>query len=327
MRRIAGCLLAIALMAVAFAPVAPALAAGTPIAGQVNTSSTPLNVRAQPTTGSAVTGSLARGSYVTLLALHDGWWSVQLPGGARGYCSARYIAEVAESQAMAVATAWSPLNIRSGPSTGYNIHTRLNKGTQVVKISASGGWARILYDGTRLGYASLTYLLAGGASSAPASQTYAPLSLSVPYFKQMDSRWASVEVGSSGRTIADIGCATTALSMAESYRTGGIITPDVMEGALRYTAGGAVYWPSAYAVTGAVSTAELYNRLKAGVPVIVGAKNQYGSTHFVVVTGFSGGDSLSSARFAILDPGTGSRTTLSAFLSAYPSMYRTVYAK
>ncbi len=304
-----------------------ATAAGSPSAGRITTQSTALNVRSQPTTSSTVIGTLPRGSAVTLLDKRGGWWHVQMAGGVSGYCYASYIAEVSGSESMIISTSWSPLNIRSGPSTTYAILTKLAKGTPVVKLSNSGNFGYILYDGTRLGYASLSYLSTISGTTAATVNNYAAISLSVPSYKQTDSRWASVTVGSSGRTISDIGCATTALSMTESYRLGATVTPAMMEDRLNYTSGGAVYWPSAYAVGGSMSLSDIYDKLKGGTPVIIGAKNSYGSTHFVVVTGYGGGNSLSSSGFAINDPGSNSRTTLSAYLSAYPNIYRSVYAK
>lgn len=328
MRRISAFLLAVLCFSLILVPMGQtAHAAARPVAGRIATQSTPLNVRSQPSTSSAIIGSLPRGSYVTLLDKSGSWWQVQLPGGTTGYCYASYIDEVAGSEAMTIATQWSPLNIRSGPSTSYSILTRLAKGTTVVKLSTSGSFARILYDGTRLGYASLSYLSVQSGTTAATVSNYAAVSLSVNSYKQTDSRWASITVGSTGRTISDIGCATTCLAMTESYRLGYTITPATMESRLNYTSGGAVYWPSAYWVGGPISLDTIYAKLKAGTPVIIGAKNSYGGTHFVVVTGFSGGDGLSTARFTVNDPGSNSRTTLSAFLSAYPSMYRSVYAK
>jgi len=58
-----------------------------------------------------------------------------------------------------------------------------------------------------------------------------------------------------------------------------------------------------------------------GKPVLLGATNQYGSQHWVVVRGFTGGD-LTPANFTIHDPGTYSRTTLQQFLNVYPNFYK-----
>jgi len=59
--------------------------------------------------------------------------------------------------------------------------------------------------------------------------------------------------------------------------------------------------------------------------VLLGCKNSYGSQHWVVVTGYTGGSTLTASGFTINDPGTSSRTTLSQFLSVYPSFYKILY--
>jgi hypothetical protein len=123
--------------------------------------------------------------------------------------------------------------------------------------------------------------------------------------------------------MSQIGCATTAIAMMESFRQGRTIYPDAQASQLRYTASGSVYWPSHYTVS--TNSAGYLNRvlelLKQGKPVLLGATNSYGSQHWVVVTGFTGG-SVTEANFTIHDPGTYYRTTLQEFLSVYPYFYK-----
>ena len=124
--------------------------------------------------------------------------------------------------------------------------------------------------------------------------------------------------------MSKIGCATTAIAMMESYRTGTTIYPSAMVKKLSYTASGSVYWPSHYtAVTsssGYLNT--IYSQLKSGKPVLIGAKNSYGGQHWVVVTGFNGGNSLTTSAFMINDPGSSTRSTLAQFFSDYPYFYK-----
>ena len=295
---------------------ARANAASATSAGTVSTSGGYLNVRSSGSTAADVVSTLKNGSYVTLLSRSGSWWRVAYSNGRYGYCHADYIKTVSGTAAT-VATQQYPLNVRAGAGTSYKILGALPKGESVIVLSSSGGWSRILYHGTKTGYVSSQYL------SASASN-YAPVSLKVPSFKQTDSRWANVKIGSSGKTMAQIGCTTTAIAMMESYRTGTTITPDAMAQKLRYTASGSVYWPSNY--TTVTSSSEylnrIYSQLKQGKPVLFGAKNTYGSQHWVVITGFTGGNSLTADRFTIHDPGSNSRTTLQQFLSAYPTFYK-----
>ena len=284
-------------------------------AGIVTTNGGNLNVRSAASSGSSVLAKMPNGSYLTLLSRSGAWWRVEYASGRYGYCHSDYITKVSGTAAV-VATNGSNLNVRSGAGTGYTKIGSLAKGEQVIVLSQSGNWSRILYHGTKTGYVSSQYL--------SGSSNYSPIHLSVPSFKQTDSRWANVTLGNSGKTMAKIGCATTAIAMMESYRTGSVITPDAMAKKLRYTASGSVYWPSHYtAVTNSSGyLSAIYSQLKVGKPVLFGAKNSSGSQHWVVITGFTGSSSLSAAAFTIHDPGSNSRTTLQQFLNAYPNFYK-----
>ena len=284
-------------------------------AGVVTTSGSNLNVRTSASASSSIIAKLANGSYITLISRSGNWWQVEYAKDRYGYCHADYIRTVS-GNAATVATKAGNLNVRSGPGTAYSINAKLPKGENVTVLSSSGGWSRILYHGATTGYVSSQYLSAGSA--------YAPVSLSVPSFKQTDTRWADVTLGLSGKTMAKIGCATTAIAMLESYRTGSRITPDAMAKTLRYTASGSVYWPSHYSVTtdAADYLNQIYSLLKMGKPVLFGAKNSNGGQHWVIITGYTGGSFLSPAGFTILDPGSSSRTNLQEFLSAYPNFYK-----
>ena len=306
---------AVIVLGLFISPISANAATADSGAGMVTTAGGSLNVRSGASTGSSAVTKLANGSYVTLISRSGAWWQVEYARGKYGYCHADYIKEVSATTAT-VATNGGSLNIRSGPGTGYARVGSLAKGESVIVLSAANGWSRILYHGTKTGYVSSQYLSAGSFSGA--------VSLSVPSFKQTDSRWANVTIGASGKTMSQIGCATTAIAMMESYRTGSVITPDAMAKKLRYTASGSVYWPSHYtAVTHASGyLSAIYSHLKAGKPVLFGAKNSSGGQHWVVITGYHGGSALSPAGFSILDPGSSSRTDLQQFLNAYPNFYK-----
>lgn len=284
-------------------------------AGLVSTAGSRLNVRSSPSTGGTVVASLGKGSYVTLIAKSGSWWQVEYAKGQYGYCHADYI-QTLSGGAATVVTNSGTLNVRSGAGTSYAKVGSLYKGETVIVLSASGGWSRILYHGTRLGYVSSQYLSTG----------YSAISLAVPSFKQTDSRWANVQVGSSGKTISQIGCATTAIAMMESYRTGTTLYPSAMVSQLRYTADGSVYWPSHYVTVTSNSgyLSAIYDQLRAGKPVLFGARNAYGKQHWVVITGFTGG-TLTPSAFTVHDPGSVGRTTLQLFLDDYPTFYKYFY--
>lgn len=282
-------------------------AAEMPGVGAVTTQSGALNVRSGPSTNTAVVGSLQKGSYVMLLSKSGGWYQVQYGKNAVGYASASYITPLEGRPATVTASA---LNVRKGSGTNYTVQDYLYKGDSVVVLSTQNGWSRILYHGTKTGFVSSGYL-SGSAG----------VSLSVPRYLQHDSRWANVTLGTSGKTMAKIGCATTAIAMLESYRTGKTIYPDAMAKRLRYTTTGSVYWPADYQVTTSYNLSAIRNLLDSGKPVLFGAKNTYGTQHWVVITGYSGSGTVASD-YAINDPGTTSRTSLNQFLAAYPTFYK-----
>lgn len=304
------------ILVIASVPVRANAAATQMKAGAVTTTSSRLNVRSAASTASPVISSLKKGSYITLLSNSGSWWKVEYGKGQQGYCHSAYITVVEGTQA-SVVTNGGKLNVRSGAGTGYSIKAQLDNREDVLLLSEKNGWGRVLYHGTQTGYVSMAYISTGSTNT---------IRLNVPSYKQNDSRWANVKLGSSGKTISQIGCATTAIAMMESYRTGTVIYPDAMSKKLTYTSSGSVYWPSNFvAVTDQTAYLSTIHRLlQQNKPVLLGAKTSAGSQHWVVITGFTGG-SLSAANFTINDPGSNSRTTLAQFLNEYPVFYKYFY--
>ncbi len=317
-------LLALILIGGAFTPPVPTQAATMQsYVGAVTTGGGSLYVRQSPSTGSRILASLPKGSYVTLLSRSGSWWYVEYAGGRYGYCHGKYITPV-EGTAARVDTDGDILNVRTGPGTSYSRITAIPHGQVVLVRSTENGWSRILYNGTKLGYVSSKFLTGGqSGGSSGSSSGYKAISLSVPSFKQQDSRWAHVQIGASGKTIGQIGCVTTGIAMIESYRTGTTIYPDAMSKRLSYSPTGGVYWPRDYTPTmtkdGYLSV--IYSQLQAGKAVLIGAKRSTGGQHWVVVTGFNGGE-LTEANFIINDPGSNVRADLQQFFIAYPHFYK-----
>ena len=297
-------------------PVRASAATMDSAAGAVTTSGSRLNIRSKASTGAPVMASLPKGSHVTLVSQSGSWWYVEYAKGKYGYCHGDYITAIAGSPVKVVTQSGS-LNVRSGAGTSYGKIASLQKGEVVLELSSSGGWSRVLYHGTQTGYVSSRYL----------SKTYQTVRLNVPSFKQTDSRWSGIQIGESGKTFHQIGCATTAIAMMESYRTGTTIYPDAMARQLRYTPSGSVYWPEHYmAVTNSSGfLSAIYNKLRQGKPILFGATNSYGKQHWVVINGFAGGNTLTASGFAILDPGSASRSNLQQFLNEYPNIYKYFY--
>ena len=285
-------------------------------AGVVRTTSGNLNIRFGASSGSAVVSTLGKGSYVTLITKNGSWWKVEYAAGKYGYCHGDYI-HATDGTPSRVNTTSGSLNVRSGPGTEYTKIGSVSKGETVIVLSSSGGWNKILYQGTKTGYVSASYVQSG----------YPSISLWVRDMKQMDTRWADTIVANSGKPFSQIGCATTAIAMLEAHRTGITVYPDEIMTKLKYTPSGSVYWPEHYTT---VSNSEsyltaIYKLLQQGKPILFGATNQYGGQHWVVITGFTGGSSLNSNSFTIRDPGSYKRTTLDQFLKEYPNFYKYFY--
>ena len=265
--------------------------------------------------------SLGDGSYITILSRSGSWWYVEYADGRYGYCHSDYITPIEGSPAT-VSISYGSLNVRSGAGTSYSKKASLYNGETIIRLSTSGSWSKILYHGTKVGWVSSQYL-----SSPSSYSAYPSVRLSVPSYKQTDSRWAGVKIGSYGSTMAQIGCTTTAIAMLESYRTGSTVTPADMAWKLSYTASGSVYWPNDYTAVTSSSNylSRIYDLIKQGKPVLFGAKNSYGGQHWVVITGYTGSGNLSASGFTINDPGSSSRTTLRQFLNSYPNFYKYFY--
>ena len=311
-RMIAAVFSAVILLGLFASPIKASAADSGSSAGVVATAVGSLNVRASAGGNAPVVTTLSKGTHVTLVSKSGSWWKVEYGKNLYGYCHADYIRQISGT-AVSVHTSSGSLNVRSGPGTGYAKQGSLYKGETVIELSTSGGWSKILYHGTKTGYVSSQYLSSGNS----------PVSLWLPNLKQMDDRWKEVTVGTSVKTMAQIGCATTAIAMVESHRQGRTIYPDEMMGKLRYTPSGSVYWPEHYTTVTDSSgyLSRIYQLLKQGKPILFGAKNTYGKQHWVVITGYNG-QGLSAVNFSINDPGSHTRTNLQQFLNAYPTFYK-----
>lgn len=291
-----------------------------PKAGMVSVTSGNLNVRQTASTNAKVISSLKKDSYITLISKTGNWWKVEYAENKYGFCYADYVKAVSGTPKKVKLTSGT-LNVRSKAGTSNSRIAGLANNKTIIEISRSDGWSRIIYNGTKTGYVSSKYL------TSVSSSNYSSVKLNVPDFKQYDSRWANVKIGSSGKTIARIGCATTAIAMMESHRSGTTIYPDAMSKKLKYTSSGNVYWPEHYTVITSKTDylSKIYTVLKGGKSVLFGAKNKAGSQHWVVITGYTGGNTLSTSGFIVNDPGSATRTTLKSFMDAYPTFYKYFY--
>lgn len=149
-------------------------------------------------------------------------------------------------------------------------------------------------------------------------------SLPIAFFSQADPRWASQKVGASGKTIKQIGCAMTSVTMAAASKMTNV-NPGTMNEFLSrssvggYTSAGAIYWnkPPAFQPTSGftyvgssvggnsnVKNATALKSLINGRNYVI-AKSTRFTEHWVVIYKYNGtGSRLSD--FEYLDPADGS---------------------
>ncbi len=285
-------------------------------AGLVQTEGSNLNVRAKNTTASAIIGKVKDNSYVTIHSTAGSFYYVEYLENTFGYVHKDYV-RVVSSDARQVHTGGANLNVRTGPSTAYTQFEKIRDKDYAILLSNQGAFSKVLFEGNKVGYVSNAYLVS--------PMTYSPVKLSVVSYKQYDSRWAYLTLGASGQTIQKIGCLTTCMAMSESYRTGLTKTPATIRNSFSYTSGGEMYWPSHYTTsTSSGYLTTIYNSLKKNRPVMIGLKNAYGGQHWVLVTGFSGGNTLSTSGFIVNDPAS-TKTSLKEVMNAYPYFYKIAY--
>ena len=110
-----------------------------------------LNVRTGPSTDYAVADELAQGKVVKVLGAQDGWYQI-----GSGYIDAAYTEAATYEEALEqlyIRVVQGPLNIRSGPGTGYSKVGSLAKGRCVKVVSVQSGWYQI-----EQGYVSAAYV-------------------------------------------------------------------------------------------------------------------------------------------------------------------------
>ena len=213
------------------------------------------------------------------------------------------------------------LHVRNGPSVRHEIIDALTNGTEVSVQFITGEWGKVDYGAESTGWVCLRYVAPSGGDAA-----YPAVQIRTADYKQYDRRWASLEVGRSGKTVRQIGCTLTCAAMTESLRLERSVTPAEIVRCSAFTPGGAYYWPDCYVRDmGKESLEKIYALLCEGKPVIFEAKNTRGVSHWVLIVGWSGGDTLEESGFLIHDPASETRVTLSDYRSLYPVYSKIVY--
>ena len=130
---------------------------------------TALNIRSGPSTNNSVVSYIHKGDKLRILETSNGWYKVKLSNGQIGWGSAKYINILGDSTIENSITDNSiigktgtitvdVLNVRSGPSTGYDKLTMVYKGQNVTILENSTGWYKIKLSNGQVGWSSGDYI-------------------------------------------------------------------------------------------------------------------------------------------------------------------------
>ena len=125
--------------------------------GTVNASA--LNLRAEASTDSAITGVAYNGASVVVRAqAADGWYQVWY-NGAEGYMSAEYLnfSETLDAELGTGTIQGTEVRLRAGADLSAQILGSYDTGTTMKVIGVSGEWYKVSYNGTE-GYVHSDYM-------------------------------------------------------------------------------------------------------------------------------------------------------------------------
>ena len=201
----------------------------------LSSASSRLNLRAAPSTSSAILTKLDDGDIVRVLAANGSWVRVEA-GERTGYVQSRYLAPIdgpaqtatptptaaptpkptatpapspvpdAPVQDIAYArvtlsSASSRLNLRAAPSTSSAILTKLDDGDIVRVLAANGSWVRVEAGG-RTGYVQSRYLARLEDAATPPASTPAPTDAPAEDMAEVDGEvYAQIHVSASGGSL------------------------------------------------------------------------------------------------------------------------------
>lgn len=126
-----------------------------------------LNIRSGPSMESPVIGKLPAQSFAYILEEENEWVKISTGSIKEGYVNATYlfteeeVKEFCDNNKLTLATVTVDiLNVRSGPSTDYEVLSQLKKGqTKKVLLSESfDGWIAIELQNNSIGYVSAEYI-------------------------------------------------------------------------------------------------------------------------------------------------------------------------
>lgn len=118
----------------------------------VATQSGSLNMRSQPTIGSAVVAQIPKGAQVGMIA-QSGSWSQVSYGGKTGYVMSSYLRTEGSTPTVSgsyakVTTASGSLNLRETPSADARVLLSIPQGTVLTVVAHENTWVKVSYGGS-----------------------------------------------------------------------------------------------------------------------------------------------------------------------------------
>ncbi len=134
-----------------------------------------LNLREMPSYSAKVLGIYYNGAQCVILSEYNGWYEVQIDG-MTGYFRREFVRVSGSAGNVSTATIVTPgstsLNLRSGPSTSYDVLGKYYGGRVVSVLLKGNSYYKVSVDGKE-GYMAKSYLSESGSSSS-SSGTHKP---------------------------------------------------------------------------------------------------------------------------------------------------------
>jgi len=126
-----------------------------------------LNLRAGPSTAYNIRAEMPHGSVMKVLATPGKWFKVKDAYGNVGWAHSNYMSQYPAvhpkpQPAHHIRYVYAPkhgaLNLRTGPSTAYNVLGKMAHGTTVKVLKAQGKWRKVMHPSGTVGWAHNAYL-------------------------------------------------------------------------------------------------------------------------------------------------------------------------
>lgn len=138
----------------------------TAFAGQIGTvTAGTLNVRESASASSAVITQIYKYGQVSVIDSTDGWYKVSF-GDTSGWVSADYLSVTDDSGNQVGTISGNSVNVRTGPSTGYDVVMTVVSGEKVSILGNDSGWYKVQFSTGVTGWVKSDYVSTGSGDVA-----------------------------------------------------------------------------------------------------------------------------------------------------------------